>query len=162
MKEIDEKLEKKIEEQKNKNNVAFNVQSGYERPVIKPKVLNVISDDKNEILDIDYGYLDSICISDNRPYHIECWGIADVIMVSVYLSSKDKLDCSREELIKYLEENNVVIWLNKLNKKIQVNKGKDEVGTDILTINVKLKEEDTNFAKIVGSLHFYNPRNKLK
>lgn len=159
---IDENLEKRIKEEKNKNDIAFNIHKGYDKPIIKPKVLNVIKDEKDELLDIDYGYLEGVCRSDNRPYRIECWGIADIIMASVYFSTKDKVDCSKEELIHYLEDNNVIIWLNKFNKKIQVTKRKDEVGKDIFTINVKLKEEDTNFAKIAGSLNFYNLKNKLK
>lgn len=156
MNTINEELEKKITEEQTKNEVAFRVQSGYEKPNIKAKVLNVINDEKNEILDMDYGYLEGICASDNRPYRIECWGISDVIMASVYISSQDKLLCSKKELIEYLEDNKVIVWLNKLNKKIQVGTGKDEEDKDILTINIKLKEEDTSFAKIAGSLHYYN------
>lgn len=155
MNTINEEVEKKITEEKTKNEVAFRIKNGYEKPNIKAKALNLINDEKNEILDMDYGYLEGVCLSDNRPYRIECWGIADVIMASVYISSVDKLFCTKKELIKYLEDNKVIIWLNKLNKKIQVASGKDEDGKDILTINIKLKEEDTSFAQIAGSLHYY-------
>lgn len=156
MNTINEEVAKKITEEKTKNEVAFRVQTGYEKPNIKAKALNIINDEKNEILDMDYGYIEGVCASDNRPYRIECWGIGDVIMASVYISSQDKLLCTKEELIKYLEDNKVIIWLNKLNKKIQVAKSKDEEEKDILTINIKLKEEDTSFAKIAGSLRYYN------
>lgn len=161
MNEIVKKLEKRIKEEKDKNDIAFNIHKGYDKPILKPKVLNIINDEKDELLDIDYGYLEGFCTSDNRPYRIECWGIADIIMASVYFSTKDKERCSKEELIQYLEDNNVIIWLNKFNKKIQVSKRKDEAGKDIFSINVKLKEEDTNFAKIAGALNFYNLKNKF-
>ena len=122
----------------------------YPHPHFKPQANYSDEIDEEGCIDSDIGYLEGE-FSDERPYRVEYWAIDDVKMATIYFSDRNIKKLQKENLIKYLEEEHLVFWLQD-RKNIQCRHIKDDLDISMWAVNVKLCDAKGNYAYIKGEM----------
>ncbi|NCD08717.1 MAG: hypothetical protein EOL98_04695 [Negativicutes bacterium] len=131
----------------------------YPHPHFKPQSDYSDAIDEEGCIDSDIGYLEGE-FSDERPFRVECWAIDDVKMATIYFSDRNIKKATKEELIKYLEDEKLLRWLQK-RKNLQCRHVKDDVDISMWAVNIKLCDARGKYAEINGELIAYeNPQAK--
>ncbi len=122
----------------------------YPHPHFKPQSNFSDEIDEEGCVDSDIGYLEGE-FSDERPYRVECWAIDDVQMATIYFSDRNIRKMSKEDLVKYLEGEHLVCWLQD-RKNIQCRHIKDDLDISMWAVNVKLCDAKSKYAEIQGEI----------
>ncbi|MEG2069100.1 MAG: hypothetical protein RSB52_01840 [Acidaminococcaceae bacterium] len=130
----------------------------YPHPHIKPQATYTDTIDEAGAIDKDLGYAEG-SFSDARPYRIECWVIEQVVMATIYFSDRNIKTWQKEQLTTYLEQEKLVEWLT-VEKNLQGKQAKDDLGIALWVVNIKLKDEKEQFAKLKVTLVPYQQLNE--
>ncbi|MGL5206651.1 MAG: hypothetical protein ACRC8T_03975, partial [Acidaminococcaceae bacterium] len=92
--------------------------------------------------------------SDERPYRVEYWAIDEVKMATIYFSDRNIRKWHKDDLVQYLEAEQLVCWLQP-KKNLQCRHIKDDLDISMWAINIKLCDDNRKYAEIKGDITPY-------
>ena len=99
---------------------------------------------KDESGTMDIGWNEGVT-NEGRPYRAEMWTFDGVSMITIFLSSKGIKNKSKEDLIKYLENEGLINYFGE-KKFLRCELIEDDAGNAMWSLNITIGDDEETFA----------------
>ena len=123
----------------------------YPKPDRSDQTPNFVKSAENDALDIGWNEGN---LSDGRPYHIECWAVNQITMLTFFFSTSGIEKYTETMLKELLVEERLVQFIKK-DAPVKVMHYIDASGNEMWSVNVGIGTEDELFANDLISLRAY-------
>jgi hypothetical protein len=124
----------------------------YPKPDRSDQTPNFVKSEENDALDL--GWNEGV-LSDSRPYHIECWAVDQITMLTFFFSTAGIEHYSEIMLKGLLVEEKLVQFIKK-DAPLETMRMTDGGGNEMWSVNVVIATEDELFANDLISLRAYD------
>ncbi|MCD7974713.1 MAG: hypothetical protein LUF25_02775 [Phascolarctobacterium sp.] len=107
--------------------------------------------DEDGVLDIGF-YCGSL--NDGRPYHLECWAMDEIMMVTIMFSDIGIRGYLRQNMYDLMEQEKMVYYVSE-KKPLQFTRTHDDVGNSIWMLNIMLTNGKEKYATLKMKLQSY-------